>query len=224
MKKTIGIIGVGRFGLNLVESFSKNNVELLVIDHNKERAEKAGLITPYVVVSDSTDLDSLKKTGIETCDHVIVALGQDDETNIATTIMTVIRLKTLGIKRITVRVDDDSLTEAMTLVGATDIISPLKIASDKIANKLSSDSVIDYYNVTDEFDAYQIALKEDFKGLAILELNSRTKYIINILLVKRNGKYLIPNRETTLEARDELIIFGKKKDINKIIAFFDTFV
>lgn len=223
MKKTIGIIGMGRFGLNLVESFSKNNVEILAIDSKKERAEKAGVYTDYVVVCDSTNAEALEEAGIKTCDHVIVAFGQVEDSKAATSIMTIIRLKNLGVKKITVRVDDESLIETMKLIGADEVVLPLKIASDKVANKISSDSVVDYFKLTENFDAYEIKLNDNFKSLPITELNARAKYLINILLIKRNNVNTLPTKESILQAGDNLIIFGKKQDINKITHFFDTF-
>lgn len=222
MSKTVAIIGMGRFGLSLVESFSKNNIDTIAIDHIKERAEKAGVYTPYLVVCDSTNEEALKEAGVHNADHVIVAMGQDEDFNISTSIVTVIKLKKIGCKKITVRLDDDTFLETMNLIGADDIIFPLKIASDKLANKLSSNSIVDYFKMTNDFDAYEIIVDGDFNELAITKLNARAKFLINILLIKRNGKVVVPNRETIIMPLDHLFIFGQKKDINKITKFFEN--
>lgn len=221
MRKTIAVIGMGRFGLSLVESFSVNNVDIIAVDHKKDRVEKASPYTDYLIVCDSTSEDALKEAGIHNADHVIVAMGQNEDFNISTSIVTVIKLKKIGVKKITVRLDDDTFLETMNLIGADDIIFPLKIASDKLANRVSSKSVIDYFKMTDNFDAYEIALDDDFEDLPLIELNSRSKFYINILIIKRNNEILIPNKETVLKANDHLFIFGKKSDINKIIKFFE---
>lgn len=224
MKKTVAVIGIGRFGLNLIESFSKNNVDVLALDHDEQRLKKAVPFTESLRVCDSTDEKALKEAGIKDVDHVIIAFGQAEKENIATTIVTTIKLKQLGIENITVRVDDESFENTIKLIGAKDIIYPLKIASDKIANRISSDSVIDYFNLTDEFDAYEIQLTKNFKKLPIIDLNARTNYFINILIVERNNKSYLPNKDTILLSDDKLIIFGRKKDINKIIRFFENYV
>lgn len=224
MKKTVAVIGMGRFGLNLIESFSKNNIDVLALDHDEQRLKKAVPFTKSLIVCNSTDEEALKKAGIKDVDHVIIAFGQSEKENIATTIVTTIKLKQLGIENITVRVDDESFENTIKLIGAKDIIYPLKIASDKIANRISSDSVIDYFNLTDEFDAYEIQLNKNFKKLPIIDLNTRTNYFINILIVERNNKFYLPNKDTILLSDDKLIIFGRKKDINKIIRFFENYV
>ena len=222
MKKTVAVIGVGRFGLNLIESFAKNNINILALDHDAERLKKAAIFTEALIVCDSTDEKALKEAGIKDVDHVIIAFGQSEQENIATTIVTTIKLKQLGVENITVRLDDESYEHTLKLIGAKDIIYPLKIASDKIANRISSDSVIDYFKLTDEFDAYEIALKETFTPSPIITLNTRTNYFINILIVEREKKFYLPNKDTVLEPNDKLIIFGRKKDINKIVRFFDS--
>ncbi len=224
MKKTVAVIGVGRFGLNLIESFSKNNIDVLALDYDEERLKKATSFTNSLIVCDSTDEKALKEAGIKDVDHVIIAFGQSDKESISTTIITTIRLKQLGVENITVRVDDESFENTIKLIGAKDIIYPLKIASEKLANKISSDSVIDYFNLIDDFDAYKIKLKENFKETPIVDLNSRTNYFINILIVERDKKVFLPNKDTILLSNDKLIIFGRKKDINKIIRFFDSYI
>ena len=224
MKKTVAVIGVGRFGLSLIESFSKNNIDVLALDNDEERLKKAVSFTDTLIVCDSTDEKALKEAGIKDVDHVVIAFGQSEKDNIATTIVTTIKLKQLGVENITVRIDDESFEDTIRLIGAKDIVYPLKIASEKLANRISSESVIDYFNLTDEFDAYEIELKENFKESPIINLNTRTNYFINILIIERENKYLLPNKDTVLFPKDKLIIFGRKKDINKIIHFFDSFV
>ncbi len=93
-----------------------------------------------------------------------------------------------------------------------------------VSVQISSDSVIDYFKLTDEFDAYEIELKESFKETPVLNLNTRMNYFINILIVERGGKYVLPNKDTILLPNDKLIIFGRKRDINKIIRYFDNMV
>lgn len=224
MKKSIAVIGLGRFGLSLVESLSKQDVELVALDERIERVERASQYTDYTIVCDSTNEEALREAGIQNMDHVVVAIGQAEDLNVSTTMITIIKLKKLGIPKITVRLDDETFIETMELIGATEVIFPLKIASERFANKISSNSIIDYFNMTDEFDAYEIGLNENFKSLPIMELDSRTKYMINILLIKRNGEMKVPNRDDVLQANDSIFIFGRRKDVNKIVRFFEGYI
>ena len=59
MKKSIAVIGLGRFGLSLVESFSRLNVDIIAIDQNKESVKSKRFVHNVYVV-DSTDEEALK--------------------------------------------------------------------------------------------------------------------------------------------------------------------
>lgn len=220
MKKSIAIIGLSRFGLNLVESFNKLDVDIIAIDNNKESVRKASEITRNVYVVDSTDEEALKSAGISLVDHVIVAIGQNERSNLTASIITIIKLKQMGIKNITARADEDDYVEVLKMVGATDIVSPLYIASERIANKIASGNVVDYFNIKNDFDVYEVRIDEAFNPLAITDLDARTMYKINILLIEREKKVINPSKDTILMPKDEVFIFGRKKDIPKIVAFF----
>lgn len=221
MKKSIAVIGLGRFGLSLVESFSRLNVDIIAIDQNKESVKKASEFVHNVYVVDSTDEEALKSAGISNVDHAIVALGQNDRSNLTSSIITIIKLKQLGVKQITARADEDDYEEILKLVGATDIVSPLYIASERVANKIASGNVIDYFNIKNDFDVFEIKLHDEFESLPITQLDSRSIYGVNILLIERGNQILVPSKDTVLMAKNEIFIFGKKKDIPKIVNNFN---
>ncbi|HOA64077.1 MAG TPA: TrkA C-terminal domain-containing protein, partial [Bacilli bacterium] len=152
--------------------------------------------------------------------HVIVAIGQSERSNLASSIITIIKLKQLGVPKITARADDEDYAEVLKLVGATNTVSPLSIASERLANKIGFDNVIDYFNIKNDFDVYEIKINENFAPLPITQLDSRSIYGINILLIERDKEVIVPTKDTVLMPNDEIFIFGRKKDIPKIVTFF----
>ncbi|OQA78795.1 MAG: Ktr system potassium uptake protein A [Tenericutes bacterium ADurb.Bin239] len=219
--KSIAIIGLSRFGLSLVQAFSKLDVELVAIDMDEDAVRKAGDYIQNVFIADSTNIDSLKAAGIGNVDHAIVAIGQNERVNLTTSIISVIKLKELGVKEITARADEDDYAEVLMLVGATNIVMPLDIAAERIANKIAAGHVLDYFNVRRDYDVYEVKISDSFEPLPITHLDSRTKYKINILLIERGKKLHIPTKDTILEPGDEIFVFGKKQDIPKILAIFN---
>ena len=113
MKKTVAIIGLSRFGLSLVESFSKLDVDVVAIDTEEEQVRKAGEFIQNAFIADSTSLESLQAAGIENVDHAIIAVGQNERKNLTTSIISVIKLKELGIKEITARADEEDYAEVL---------------------------------------------------------------------------------------------------------------
>lgn len=220
MKKSIAVIGLSRFGLSLVEDFSKLNVDVIAIDHNKENVAKASEFIQNVVIADSTNIDALKEAGIANIEHAIVAIGQNEQANLATSIITIIKLKQLGIKEITARADDKDSALALRLVGATNIVLPLNIASERIAYRIASLDLIDYFNIKGDFSVAEIRVANDFTPTLIIDLDVRNKYNLNILLVEQEGIITVPNKDTIIMPGDDIFIFGEKKDIPKISNLF----
>jgi trk system potassium uptake protein TrkA len=220
MKVSIAVIGLGRFGLDLVESLSNKDIEVLAIDINEQAVEKALTWTPHAFIADSTDEEALREVGITNVNKVVIAAGQSDRLTFANTIMTIIKVKSLGIKDIIVRIDDDSYRETMMLVGASQVISPLKIASDTMSTKITSDNIIDYFNISEEFCAYEIELPATFEDLPIIDLQSVSKYKMNILVIYRNNKPIIPTHKEVLIGQDRIYLFGRRSEMEKIANFF----
>lgn len=221
MKKSVAIIGLSRFGLSIVESFSKLDVDIVAIDTEEEQVQKAGEFIQNAFIADSTNLESLLAAGIENVDHAIVAIGQNERKNLTTSIISVIKLKELGIKEITARADEEDYAEVLRLVGATKIIMPLTIAAQYAANKIAAGNVFDYFNVSKDYDIFEVKVGESFKPTPIINLDLRVKYRSNILLLERGKSVLIPDKDTVIQPGDEIFIFGKKNDVSRVISLFN---
>lgn len=220
MRKSVAIIGLSRFGLSLVKDFIELNVDLLVIDHNKENVSKASEFVQNAVIADSTNLEALREAGVASVDHVVVAIGQNEQANLATSIITIMKLKQLGITNITARADDQDSALALKLVGASNIVLPLNIASERIAYKIANINIVDYFNIKGDYSVAEIKVSQNFKPTLITELNLRGDFRLNILLIDKNGQMIIPTRETIIEPDDDIFIFGERKDIPKIMNIF----
>lgn len=220
MKKSIAIVGLSRFGLSLVEAFSKLDVDLVAVDVEEEQVRKAGEFIQNVFIADTTSSDALRAAGIANVDHAIVAIGQNEQKNLTTAIISVIKLKELGIKEITARADEEDYAEVLRLVGATKVVRPLNIAAERVANKVAAGNVLDYFNVRKDYDIFEIKVGPNFKSIPLSELNIRAKYHANILLVERDKEVNVPGKDTILQPGDDIYIFGKKKDLIKVLEIF----
>ena len=219
MKKSILIIGLGRFGLNLIEFFSHLDVDIIGIDVDEDAVNKAVKKTPYVYTCDSTKEEALKEIGIDNVDIAIIALGQDNPNGVVTGIVTTILLKRLGVEKIVVRLDDESYRDTFLAIGATETIQPIKIASERIANRLTMDNIVDYFNIIGDFNVFEMKIPDTFTQISLIDLNARSKYGINIVLIKREEQMFTPNSTHTLLPDDNIYVFGKKSDVIKFESF-----
>ena len=212
MKKSFAVLGLGRFGLKLIEELSMHNVDIIAIDVMEENVVKASEFVSSAFVCDSTNEAALKELGVHNVDHAVIAFGS----NLQNTILTTIILKEMGIPKITVRVDDEFYVSVMKKLGATDIVSPQKIAGVRLANKIVADTFVDYFNINTEFSVAEISIESDITPLNIQELNPRNRFDVNLLLIKRDQLSLLPKASDSIMPNDHIYVFGATPKIAKL--------
>lgn len=220
MRKSFAVLGLGRFGLKLVEELSHFNADIIAIDVLEENVAKASEFVSSAFVADTTNESALKELGVGNVDHAVVAIGS----NMQSTILTTIILKELGVNKITVRVDDDFFVKVIKKLGATDIISPQKIAGVRLANKIISDTFVDYFNISSEYCIVEISTKPNLVPLNIQEINPRNKFDVNLLLIQRENHVFTPKGTDNIMPNDLLYIFGTRDKISKFDNFVNTHI
>lgn len=100
MKSQFAVIGLGRFfGGSLARELTTLGYEVLGIDSDEEMVEEMKNHLTHVVIADTTDEEVLRAIGIRNFDVVVVAIGDD----IQASIMTSILLKDLGVRHVVVK-------------------------------------------------------------------------------------------------------------------------
>ena len=220
MKKNIAIIGLGRFGLSLVKNLSNKKVDVIAIDNDPKAVNEAANYVSQAVICDSTNENALREVGVQNCDIAVIALGQNDPNSIVTTIVTLISLKDVGVPFITVRLDNPEYKKTLMNLGASSIISPHDIAGEKLAARIASDSIIDYYHITDDYNVFDLIIGDKVTPISLIDLASPRKYGVNIILIKRNGKSFVPKPEDKVLPNDHLFVFGKDMGVATLDKFF----
>ncbi|WP_338451895.1 TrkA family potassium uptake protein [Niallia oryzisoli] len=212
VKKEFAVIGLGRFGGSICRTFAEQGMEVMAIDNNEDRVNEYSAIASHAVVGDSTDEKVLKSLGIRNFDHVIVAIGD----NIQASILTTIILKELGVKNITVKAQNDYHEKVLLKIGADHVVHPERDMGRRIANNMISNSVLDYLELSDEHSIVEIVASEKIDGHSILNLDIRAQYGINIVAIKRTNEIIVsPQANEIIHEKDILIVIGADADINR---------
>ncbi len=216
MKKTFLIIGLGRFGMAVIKTLSELNAEVIAIDVDEKAVEAASKYVEHCAICDSTRIKALEEIDAASYDHAVVAIGN----NIQASILTVINLKELGLKKVSVRADSEEYAKVMARLGADEIIIPEVDAAVSFANQIISDTILEYYPISNDFSMAKISIGNDFTEQSILELDVRNKFDINIVAITRDNKFFPAKANDIIKKGDVLTVFGKSSKINK----FDHFL
>ncbi|MBQ3001767.1 MAG: TrkA family potassium uptake protein [Bacilli bacterium] len=211
-KKTILLIGLGRFGLHIAKKLHELGHEVMAVDVNEERINQA---VPYVTdaqIGNSTNEEFLKSLGINNFDLCIVTISDDFQSSLETTSL----LKELGAKKVVSRAERDGQAKFLLRNGADEIVYPEKQLASWMAIKYSADHILDYIEIGDEHAIFEVSVPKDWIGKTIGEIDIRKKYGINILGIK-DGKKLnvnvIPSQILSLEL--SLLVIGDYKKLKK---------
>ncbi|MFJ8066543.1 potassium channel family protein [Psychrobacillus sp. NPDC096426] len=212
MQKEFVVIGLGRFGGSIVRELIDQGADVMAIDIATERVNEFATIATQAVVADTTDETVLKSLGIRNFEHVIVAIGDDIQSSILTTLM----LKEIGVKKITVKAQNDYHEKVLRKIGADQVVHPERDMGIRIANNILSNNVLDYLELSDEHSIMEIKVNEMIAGKSLVDLDIRARYGINIVAIKRgNSINVSPPADENLQLNDVLIIIGADVDINR---------
>ena len=187
-KKTILLIGLGRFGLHIAKKLHELGHEVMAVDVNEEKINQA---VPYVTdaqIGNSTNEEFLKSLGIKNFDLCIVTISDDFQSSLETTSL----LKELGAKKVVSRAERDGQAKFLLRNGADEIVYPEKQLASWMAIKYSADHILDYIEIDNEHAIFEVSVPKDWVGKTIGEIDIRKKYGINILGIK-DGKKLNVN-------------------------------
>ena len=214
MRKEFVVIGLGRFGGSIVNELIRLGADVLAIDTSAERVDEYMKIATQSVIADTTDEEVLKSLGIRNFEHVIVAIGE----NIQASILTTLILKELGVKQITVKAQNDYHAKVLKKIGADHVVHPERDMGIRIANNMISNNVLDYLELSDEHSIMEIRANDRIAGFSLIDLDIRAKYGINIVGIKRGGTIIIsPSADDKILLGDILLVIGADVDINRFV-------
>ncbi|MFC4617192.1 potassium channel family protein [Camelliibacillus cellulosilyticus] len=212
MKKQFAVIGLGRFGGSLCHTLSEQGAEVLAIDRDEDRVDEFTPIATHAVIADSTDETVLKSLGIRNFDHVVVAIGDDIQASILTSMI----LKEMGVKKVTAKAQNEYHEKVLRKIGADYVVHPERDMGARIAHHITSSSVLDYLELSDEHSILEVVAGKKMDGKSLIDLDVRANFGVNIVAIKKNGQINVsPRADQIINEGDILIVIGADVDIDR---------
>ncbi|MFC0301566.1 potassium channel family protein [Virgibacillus soli] len=212
MKREFAVIGLGRFGGSICQALSREGMDVLAIDLNEDRVNEYKNIASHAVIADTTDESTLKELGIKNIDHVIVAIGD----NIQASILTTVILADLGVKKITVKANNDYHEKILNKIGAHHVVHPERDMGRRIAHSIISNNILDYLELSEDHSIVEVKAGSKMIGKSLVDLDIRANYGCNVVAIKQGSNINVsPLAEELLKKDDILIVIGADKDISR---------
>ena len=211
--KNILVIGAGRFGTYLMREFAAQGDDILVIDSQEERLQKALPFVTSSLIGNATDPDFMKTIGVDSFDLCVVSIGDDFQASLETTSL----LKELGAKYVIARASRGVHEKFLLRNGADDVVYPERFMAKWAAIRYSSANVKDYIPVPGDYSIFEVDVPASWIGKNMIDLKVRQTMRLNILAVKNGKDDFNMDFDPTVPFTEgqSVVIIGSDEDLKK---------
>ena len=177
----VAIIGLGRFGMALARQLGTSGVEVIACDRNPHLVDEVKELVDVAVRLDSTDTEALVAQRIQDVDICVVAIGDNFEAAILTTVL----VKKLGVPRIICRAQSATHAEIFSKIGADEIIQPESQTGILLGQRLANPQIEHFIQLAEGYSLVELKAPKAFVGKSLEQLGLRAKYHVNLIAIKR---------------------------------------
>ena len=214
--KTFVVIGLGRFGTAVAQELSALGHEVLAVDTAEDKVQRVADQVTHAVVGDARNINVLKALGVRNFDCAVVAMGSD----VGNSALITLNLKELGLKQVVCKAQSHVHSRVLEKIGADRVIFPEHEMGVKLAQGLSSSSVLNFIEFSEDYGIVELAVPKTWRGKTIRELDVRNAFHVNIIAVRKadspRALNVAPGANCTLEAGDNVVAVGRSEDINRL--------
>ncbi|WP_313168725.1 TrkA family potassium uptake protein [Streptococcus parasuis] len=174
---TIGILGLGVFGTTIAKTLHKYDCNIIAIDNHEYQINQLESILTRGVVGDITDRSLLRAAGIENCDAVVVATGN----NLESSVLAVMHSKMLGVPKVIAKVKGTTTKEILLRIGADKVISPERETGISLAKHLIHRNTTSVFELGGNASIVEFRPPKKWFGKTLAELQLRQNYKMNII-------------------------------------------
>lgn len=211
--KQFAVIGLGRFGASVAVHLYQLGYDVLAVDSEEERTQKFSDEVTHVVQADATDENTLKALGIRNFDVVVVAIGEDIQANVMTTLL----LKELGVPYVVAKAKNALHGRMLEKVGADKVVYPERDMGIRVAHNIISRNVLDYIELSPNLSIVEVNAPKELIGKTLQQADLRPRFGINVVAIKRDEELNVsPKAEDVIESKDVLVVIGNNEGIQSL--------
>lgn len=207
-KRSFVVIGLGAFGGTVALELARFGNHVLGIDLDERRVSQMASALTGAIILDTTDELALREAGLENYDVALVAIGDDIEASILTTM----NLRVLGVETIWAKAASKTHHRILSKVGADRVILPEQEMGRHIAQMLNNPAVQDYVSLGNGFNVVNLLIPERLNDRSMADL--RIADLLRILGLMRGTVFHTAHEpDFRLREGDRLMLLGKRPEL-----------
>ena len=210
--KSVLLIGLGRFGINVAIKLSELGHEVMAVDCDEERVDDILPIVTNAQIGDSTNEDFLESLDVQNYDVCFVAIAHDFQSSLETTSL----LKEMGANLVISRAESEIQRKFLLRNGADEVVYPEAQMARWAAMRYSADHILDYIELDEGHSIVEVSIPRNWVGKTLGQLNVRRTHGVNILAIKRHGEMSMNIQADTVLAPDcTLLVLGETRALRR---------
>lgn len=213
-KLEVGVIGLGKFGLQMARTLVQLGHTVVGLDENESRVQAAQEVLDTVYKADATQAGVLKSLRFQDLDCVMVSTGQAMEKSLSI----VLNLQELNIARLWVKACNAEHRKILRRLGVHNAILPEHDAATMAAHQLSNPGMLDLIPRYGGILVQELTV-DRWAGKTLLELNLMSTHEVMVIGVRASDAHeykFIPPARTELQHGDVLIVVGLQKNVRAL--------
>jgi trk system potassium uptake protein len=207
------VIGLGRFGSSLALTLIDRGFHVLAVDRDRALVQQLADRLTQTAVLDATDEDALQEMDIPSFDTVVVAIGENFESNLLATAA----LKTLGVRQVICKAATERQRTILLRLGADRVILPEHEAGARLAQELAAPHVLAQLELGDGHSVTELRVPRSLVGRTLQEVDLRRKFAVAVVAVKRGASLTVaPAPQLAFAADDLLVVIGETAGIHRL--------
>ena len=199
----IAIAGAGAVGRSIARDLLARGHQVMLIERDQDQFEPSTVEQAEWVHADACELASLEDLGMQLCDVVIAATG-DDKTNL---VVALLAKTEFSVRRVVSRVNDPANEWLFTESWGVDVaVSTPRILAGEVEEAVSVGDLVELLSLRQgQANLVEITLPND---AALADHSVRELALPEdaaLVAIVRRGKVIVPRDEETFEAGDELV-------------------
>jgi len=204
------IIGGGRVGQGVAQSFDERGLNYRIVDKDPDRIKQDS----HYIHGYSEDFETLKKAGIEDAPCILITTHDDDMNIYLTIYARRLRPNIQIISRATYQRNVNTLHRA----GADFVLSYASMGANAIFNIMENN---DFVVVAEGLNVFTLQSPAKLTGKKLVESRIREKTGCNVLSIKKDGEQFInPSPDFKIPEGSELVLIGTTEDEKKFMEMY----
>lgn len=214
------VVGAGAIGRQVIDLVTRENNEVVVVEHDSSRAEEISQDYDCLVLNaDATEKEVLEEAGAENADAIITTTDED-----ATNVMVLLLAREIGVPSLVSVVQNPEHMGLFRQIGANVLENPQRLIAEYLVRAVQRPSVKDFMSLGGTAEVFEITITDHSsiagQSLAVAGESGSIPDGVLIIAIERNDEIITPHGETTIEAGDLVTIFSKNGVTDTLMELF----